>query len=134
MPPVFEAGPSARTVEAPLGVKVSASVGGRGIAGVDVRIGFDKGAPIEGYTQEDGWTLSPDEKRIPRWIELGVPMHGLASQRFPIDLAGGNSLAFTLVANDLGKFDFTGVKVEVTTGALIVHRGGARLRYEAAEE
>lgn len=133
VPPLFEAGRSVRTDEAPLEVKVSAP-GGSAIAGVDIRIGFDNGDPTEGYTQEDGWSLPPDEKRIPRWIELGVPMHGLASPRFPIDLAGGNALAFTLVLNDLGKFDFTGTKVEVAKDALIVHRDGVRLRYEAVRE
>lgn len=133
VPPVFKPGPSARTGAAALSVKVS-SPGGDGIAGVDLRIGFDEGAPVEDYTQEDGWSLPADEKRIPRWIELRVPMHEFASPRFPIRLAAGNALAFTLVPNDLGKFDFTGVKVEVADGALIVHRGSARLRYEAVRE
>ena len=36
----------------------------------------------------------------------------LASPRFPIDLAAGNALAFTLVPNDLGVLDFDGVRVE----------------------
>ncbi len=133
VPPVFQAGPSAKTGAAPLSVKVS-SPAGRGIAGVDLRIGFDEGAPVENYTQEDGWSLPAGEKRAPRWIELKVPMHDLTSPRFPIDLAAGNALAFTLVPNDLGVLDFTGVKVELADKALIVHRGGARLRYEAVRE
>jgi len=129
VPPVFELASSATAAEAKLSVKV-ASPGGDGIAGVDLRIGFDQGEPVESYTQEDGWSLPEDEKRIPRWIELGVPMHAIASPRFPIDLAAGNALAFTLVPNDLGRLDFTGVRVEVAAKALIVHRGPARLRYE----
>jgi hypothetical protein len=129
VPPVFERAPSGRTADSRLSVKV-ASPGGEGIAGVDLRIGFDEGAPLEDYTQEYGWSLPADEKRVPRWIELGVPMHGLASPRFPIDLGAGNALAFTLVPNDLGKLDFTGVRVEVAGKALIVNRGPARLRYE----
>lgn len=133
VPPVFQTGASARVQGAPLRVKVSSPDGG-GIAGVDLRIGFDEGEPVEDYTQEDGWTLPADEKRIPRWIELEVPMHDIASPRFPIDLAAGNALAFTLVPNDLGVLDFTGVRVEVADKALIVHRGGARLRYEAVRE
>jgi hypothetical protein len=133
MPPVFQRAASARTAAAKLTVKADLP-GGEGIAGVDLRIGFDQGDPVEGYTQEEGWSLPADEKRIPRWIELGVPMHGIASPRFPIDLAAGNALAFILVPNDLGKFDFTGVRIEVAKKALVVHRGGARLRYEAVEE
>ncbi|HEX8469157.1 MAG TPA: hypothetical protein VF620_15280 [Allosphingosinicella sp.] len=133
VPAVFAPGPSARTDETALSVKVS-TPGGEGIAGVDLRIGFDEGEPIEDYTQEYGWSFSADEKRRPRWIELAVPMHALASPRFPIDLAAGNALAFTLTPNDLGVFDFAGVRIEVAKKALIVHRGGARLRYEAVRE
>ncbi|MGZ8343381.1 MAG: hypothetical protein ACXW27_07265 [Allosphingosinicella sp.] len=133
VPPVFEARPSTRTEAAALSVKVSSPRGG-GIAGVDLRIGFDEGVPVEDYTQEDGWTLPADEKRTPRWIELKVPMHDIASPRFPIDLAAGNALAFTLIPNDLGKFDFTGVRIEVADKALLVHRDGARLRYEAVRD
>ncbi|MGA9581253.1 MAG: hypothetical protein WBR13_04710 [Allosphingosinicella sp.] len=133
MSPVFEPGPSARSELSALAVTVT-SPKGRGIAGVDLRIGFDEGPPVEDYTQEDGWVLPTDEKRTPRWIELELPMHDIASPRFPIDLAAGNRLAFTLVPNDLGIFDFTGVRVEVKGKALIVHRGGARLRYEPVRE
>ena len=130
-PPVFEQSPPARTGGAALSVMVN-SPQGSGIAGVDVRVGFDGGEPVESYTQEDGWSLPPEEKRTPRWIELSVPMHGLASPRFPIDLGRGNKLAFTLIPNDLGIVDFAGVRVEAAGKALIVHRGGARLRYERA--
>ncbi len=133
MPPVFEAGPPERSEASALSVNVS-SPKGRGIAGVDLRIGFDEGPTVEDYTREGGWTPPADEKRIPRWIELNLPMHEFASPRFPIDLAAGNALAFTLVPNDLGMFDFAGVRVEVKGKALIVHRGGARLRYEPVRE
>jgi len=133
VPPLFRRSASERTDAAALRVKVS-SPEGRGIAGVDVRVGFDQGPPVEDYTQEEGWSLPAGEKRTPRWIELKVPMHDLASPRFPIDLAGGNGLGFTLVPNDLGVVDFRGVKVEVAEGALIVHRGPARLRYEPVRE
>lgn len=129
VPPSFRAGRVGKAQGGPLSVKVI-SPGGRGIPGIDLRIGFDGGPPVEDYTQEDGWALPADEKRIPRWIELAVPMHNIASPRFPIDLASGNALAFTLVPNDLGVVDFTAVRVEVGKKALIVHRGGGRLRYE----
>jgi hypothetical protein len=133
VPAVFTPGPSARTEETALSVKVS-SPAGAGIGGVDLRIGFDEGEPLEDYTQEYGWSFPVDEKRRPRWIELAVPMHALSSPRFPIDLGAGNALAFTLVPNDLGVFDFKGVRIEVEDKALVVHRGPARLRYEAVRE
>ena len=129
VPPRFDRAPSGRTDSASLTVKVS-SPEGRGIAGVDLRVGFDLGEPIDAYTQEEGWSLPPEERRPPRWIELSVPMHRLASPRFPIDLAAGNALAFTLIPNDLGRFDFTGVTVRTAKNALLVERDGGRLRYE----
>jgi hypothetical protein len=129
VPPLFRPAPAQKTETAALTVEVGSPEGG-GIAGVDLRIGFDEGEPIESYTQEDGWSLPAEERRTPRWIELAVPMHGLASPRFPIDLAAGNALAFTLVPNDLGVLDFEGVTVRLEKKALIVERGGGRLRYE----
>lgn len=128
VPPAFSQAEPRRTGS---GLTVSvASPEGRGIAGVDLRIGFDEGEPVNSYTQEDGWSLPAEERRTPRWIELGVPMHGLASPRFPIDLARGNALAFTLTPNDLGVLDFGGVTVRIEKKALVVERGGGRLRYE----
>ncbi|HET9639796.1 MAG TPA: hypothetical protein VFP12_11370 [Allosphingosinicella sp.] len=129
VPPLFTPAGARPTDSAALTVTVG-SPEGRGIAGIDLRIGFDEGEPIESYTQEDGWSLAAEEKRIPRWIELAVPMHGLVSPRFPIDLAAGNALAFTLIPNDLGVLDFAGVTIRAEKKALIVERGGARLRYE----
>lgn len=129
VPPRFRQAQPGKTGEAALAVRIE-SPDGRGIAGVDLRLGFDEGEPIHAYTQEDGWVLPPEERRTPRWIELAVPMHGLASPRFPIDLAAGNALAFTLVANDLGVLDFEGVAVTLEKKALVVERGGGRLRYE----
>ena len=129
VPPLFRQADPRKTDSAALTVSVG-SPEGRGIAGVDLRVGFDDGAPVEAYTQEDGWSLPAEERRTPRWIELSVPMHGLASPRFPIDLAAGNALAFTLISNDLGVLDFEGVTVRVEKQALLVERGGGRLRYE----
>lgn len=102
---------------------------GRGIAGIDFRIGFASGDPITGYTQEDGWSLSPDEQRSPTWIELVEPIHGVSSPRFPIDLEKGNALHFTLTPNDIDVFDFQGTPVDVEAGALVMHRNGAMLKY-----
>jgi hypothetical protein len=131
--PVFSRGPSAKSDSAPLTVRVTWP-DGRGVALVDLWVGFDQGPPLDGYTQEDGWSLPPEERRIPRWIELKVPMHEFTSPRFPIDLATGNALAFTLTPNDLGKFDFEGIRIELEPDALIVIRNGARLRYQAVRE
>ncbi|MEA3065469.1 MAG: hypothetical protein QOJ27_1921 [Sphingomonadales bacterium] len=133
VPPAFTRDPSGKTSSAALTVRVHWPEG-HGVAGTDLRIGFDEGPPLVDYTQEDGWSLPPDQKRTPRWIELKVPMHDFTSPPFPIDLAAGNALAFTLTPNDLGIFDFQGVRIEAAEGALIVERNGARLRYQAVRE
>jgi hypothetical protein len=133
MPPVFVQAPSSRTGAAPLQIVVRWP-GGGGIAGVDLRVGFDAGEPVVAYTQEEGWSLPKEENRTPRWIELGVPMHGLVSPRLPIDLAAGNALAFVLNPNDLGVLDFRGVTIERAGDELVVHRGEGRLRYRRVRD
>ena len=102
---------------------------GQGIAGIDVTVGFDSGEPATGYTQEDGWTLPADETRVPRWIRLDEPVHGIVSPEFRIDPAAGTALVFKLEPNDLGTFDFRDAPVEIDGDELIVHRGEGRIRY-----
>jgi hypothetical protein len=133
VPPVFARAVTGRTDAAPLTVEVRWP-DGRGIALVDLRIGFDQGEPVHGYTQEDGWSLPEEEKRAPRWIELKVPMHEFVSPRFPIDPEAGNALSFTLTPNDLGALDFEGIRIEKAGEALVMVRGGARLRYEPVRD
>ncbi len=128
VPASFALDPPSKTGEAKLSLLV-AWPDGRGIAGIDFRIGFASGDPITGYTQEDGWSLSPDEQRSPTWIELVEPIHGVSSPRFPIDLEKGNALHFTLTPNDIDVFDFQGTPVDVEAGALVMHRNGAMLKY-----
>ena len=128
VPPVFSAGPATTTAEAPLKLRVTWP-DGRGVATIDLRVGFDSGDPVESYTQEDGWSLDPGEKRAPRWVELGLQMYGIGYTRFPVDLAKGNNLAFTLTPNGLGTMEFDDVEVEAVPGALIFRRGGQEGRY-----
>lgn len=128
VPPAFTAAASGRADEAAMTVKVSGP-GGGGIAGIDVEVGFDGGEPVEGYTQEYGWSLPEGERRAPRWIELSLPIPGSAPQRFAVDLSQGNALAFTLAPNDLGVLDFADLIVEREGSDLLVHRAPAVLRY-----
>lgn len=120
-PPVFSIGPQSVTTDGPLKLLVTWPKGD-GIAGIDFTIGFDSGPPITDYTQYYGWTMPADEKRIPRWIELVEPIHGVASPRFTIDIAKGNALTFVLTPNDLGIVDFAGTVVERVGDRLVMHR------------
>jgi hypothetical protein len=129
-PAVFSAGPTEREAGAPFTVKVILP-NGRGVALVDLRLTFDKGPPVEGYTQDYGWRLDPADKRMPRSISLAVPMYGLESQPFAIDASKANVFTFILTPNDLGTIDFENVPVTIEADRLIVHRGGSDLNYVA---
>lgn len=127
-PAVFVMGAGSTSTTAPLTVNVRWP-DGRGIAGIDVEIGFDAGDVLTDYTQEYGWSLSADEARRPLWIKLKVPMYQLVSERLAIDTAISNALSFTLVPNDLGALDFRNYLIEVLPGRLVVNRDGSRLIY-----
>lgn len=127
-PAQFAAGRHGATRDGPLKLLVTWP-NGRGIAGVDFTIGFDKGDDETGYTQTYGWTMSPDEHRTPRWIELVEPIHGIASPRFAIDRRAGNALTFVLTPNDLGVADFEGTPVERVDGGLVMHQRLGDLRF-----
>jgi hypothetical protein len=126
----FSENPPSRTDQAILSVMVAwPGAQGQGIAAIDLKIGFASGDSVTGYTQYYGWSLPEDEKRVPRWIELVEPMHGIVSPRFPIDLAKGNALHFMLTPNDIEVFNFQGAQIDVFPGELRLHRGDAVLRY-----
>lgn len=128
VPPVFQL--ASRSAPAPDSPTLRVTwPDGRGVAGVDLRIGFDAGEAITGYTQEDGWYLPPDERRTPRWIELSEPIHGIVSPRYPIEGAGSGTLNFVIVPNDIGAVDFSGMVVDVLPGELVIHRGKGEMRF-----
>ena len=127
VPPEFRLAPrSAPAPDAPT-IRVAAP-DGRGVAGVDFRLGFDTGGPIEDYTQELGWTMAADEHRVPRWIELVEPIYHIVSPRYPI-AAGQGTLNFVIVPNDLGTVDFSGVVVDILPGGLLVHRNQIEMKF-----
>lgn len=99
---------------------------GKGIPGVDFRIGFNSGEPLTGYTQYYGWSMPQDDTRAPRWIELSVPMHRLMSQRIALD--GRKTIRVVLTPNDLGSVDFQGACLEAQGDAYVLHREGGDMR------
>jgi hypothetical protein len=127
-PPEFRADAMTTAGDAPLSLTVSWP-NGNGIAGVDFKIGFDSGDPVEGYTQYYGWTLDPSDKRRPSWIELSEPMHRIGPKRFPIPDPDTRTLRFTLMPNDLGIADFEGTRVTVEGDHLVLHHKNGPLRY-----
>jgi hypothetical protein len=130
VPATFAAGSVKAAPGAPLVLHVT-NPAGQGISSVHFTIGFDSGPTVKGYTQDYGWSLDGDEKRAPRWIEFSVPIYGLQSGRFPLDLREGNELTFILTPNDIGTIDFTGVQIDIQPNRLVMHRSGALITYEA---
>ena len=128
VPPVFATATNGTTREEALTVLVSWP-DGSGIAGINLLIGFAQGEPVDGYTQDYGWSLPAEEKRMPQWIELSLPMFGLVSPHFPIDVKNANALRFTLVPNDLGTVDFQGARVDVEGTRLTLQFEGDSFRY-----
>jgi hypothetical protein len=124
VPPVFSAGSVLRSGDAPLVVRVT-NPAGRGLALVDLRLGFADGHVIEGYTQDDGWRLDDGENpAAARWIELSLHMYGLPPQRFPLDPGAGNVFAFTLTPNDLGIQNFRDTLLPITREGLVLNLMG----------
>ena len=103
--------------------------GGRGIAGIDIVVRFDRGDPVAGYTQQDGWSMALPPDRRPVAVVLSLDMFGVAGSKFAVDAARGNDLEFLFTPNDLGRPDFRDLPVEVEGDALVMLRDGARLRY-----
>lgn len=128
VPATFSLSAAVRTDAAPLRVRVIGP-NGRGVALIDVVVGFEHGAPATGYTQDYGWTLGDAGGRAPRWVELALPMYGVGPQRFAVDAAKANDLAFLLTPGDLGVADFRALPLRADGDALVMERGGAALRF-----
>ncbi|HEX7874755.1 MAG TPA: hypothetical protein VF475_17725 [Sphingobium sp.] len=97
---------------------------GKGIAGIDFRIEFDSGEPMEGYTQDYGWQADSLSGRTPRWVQLFEPIHGIASARIAIP-PGTRAMSFRFEGNDYGIADFRAAPVRVDGDRLtLMHRMG----------
>ena len=117
---------------APLSLHV-AWPNGRGIAGIDFRIGLEGGEVVEGYTQEDGWQADSPGTARPLWIELREPIYGTMLARTAIP-DGKVELRFVLEPNDMGVADFRDTPAEFVNGRLILHTPDGDIRYDRIEE
>ncbi|MET0364661.1 MAG: hypothetical protein ABW169_08395 [Sphingobium sp.] len=97
---------------------------GKGIAGIDFRIEFDSGDPVEGYTQDYGWQADNLAGRTPLWVQLFEPIHGISSDRIAIP-RGTRAMEFRFEVNDLGIADFRATPVLAEGDQLtLMHRMG----------
>jgi hypothetical protein len=103
---------------------------GRGIPGIDVVLGFDRGDPVTGYTQYYGWSPPREERRRPRWVQLTEPISRTASPRLPL---AGRKLRVTIVANDIGMVDFRDACFEAKGDHFVLHRAEGDMKFKRAE-
>lgn len=118
-PPEFRAAPATRGGESPWTIMVNGP-DGRGLAGVDLRVGLANGETTESYTQEYGWQSGTE----PRWVEVSLAMYDIPPRRFELDGRQGNIFNFTLVPNDFGVTDFRDERFEISGRDLISNRNG----------
>ncbi len=128
VPPAMEKGPLIE-VEGAVPTLLVTWPNGRGIAGVDFVIGFDSGDTAEDYTQDYGWTMPEDDKRIPRWVEVREPIYGITAPRYDLAEADGGKLRVIIRPNDIGVVDFDGACAEKTERGLTLHRAEGRMRF-----
>ena len=129
VPAAFAPGKAAHTADAALALHATWP-NGRGIPGMEFKVEFESGAPLEDYINNDeGWNLPREETRKPVAVTLGMAMYGLVSQRFPIDVAKANDLTFVLTPHDLGHYDFEDTPLEIGRGKLVWQRNGTALEF-----
>jgi hypothetical protein len=128
VPPTMEKGPLIE-VEGAVPTLLVTWPNGRGIAGVDFVIGFDSGDPAEDYTQDYGWTMPDDDKRIPRRIEVREPIYDITAPPFELTEADGGKLRVIIRPNDIGVVDFDGACAEKTERGLTLHRTEGRMQF-----
>lgn len=102
---------------------------GRGIAGVDFLIGFDSGEPLDGYTQNYGWSMPDGDSRTPRWVELSVPMYQLTSGRITLNNHDHGVVRIMMTPNDLGIVNFEAACLEAQADTVILHRKEGDMRF-----
>jgi hypothetical protein len=117
--PEFRAAPATRGGEAPWTIMVSGP-NGRGLAGVDLRVGLANGETAESYTQEYGWQSEAE----PRWVEISLAMYNIAPRRFELNGRQGNVFNFILIPNDFGVTDFRDERFEISGRDLVSNRNG----------
>jgi hypothetical protein len=108
---------------------------GRDVPGVDLRIEFDGGTPLDSYLPGGPWSLPEDEKRIPRFVTFSIPSHRIEFPRLPLESRPGTTAVFDLTPNDFGVADMTDavVMVEGDTLTLTYALGTLRMRRRSAD-
>lgn len=95
---------------------------GRDIPGIDLRIDFDTGQPLESYVAGEPWTLPADEARRPRFVTFSKKSYRIDSGPLPLRADAGTVAIFLLTPNDFGVVDLTGAYLEPRGEGLVLKR------------
>jgi len=107
---------------------------GRDVPGVDLRIEFDEGEPLESYMAGGPWSLPEDEKRIPRFVTFSIPSHRIEFSRLPIDARPATAAIFDFTPNDFGVVDLSDAVVTVDGDTLTLSYALGTLRMKRRKE
>lgn len=95
---------------------------GRDIPGVDLRIDFDTGQPLESYVAGEPWMLPAEETRHPRFVTFSKQSYRIDSGPLPLRAEAGTVAIFLLTPNDFGVADLTGAYLEPRGDRLVLTR------------
>jgi len=107
---------------------------GADIPGIDLRIDFDTGAPLESYLAGGPWSLPPDERRQPRFVSFSKKSYRIQSARLPLQARAGTIATFVLTPNDFGVVDLTGAYLEPDGENLVLTREDGSIVFRRAED
>ncbi len=102
---------------------------GLDIPGVDLRIDFDTGEPLESYVAGGPWTLPAGEKRRPRSVTFSKKSYRIESGPLPLRADAGTVAIFLLTPNDFGVADLTGAYLEPDGDKLVLTRSDGTILF-----
>lgn len=133
VPPTIKAGRVEVTRGQPFAIRV-VGPSGNDVPGVDLRIEFDSGAPLDSYLPGNAWSLPEEERRVPRFVTFSIPSHRIEFPLLALDARPGTTAIFDLVPNDFGVADMTDAVVTVDGGTLTLSYALGTLRMRRRAE
>jgi hypothetical protein len=106
---------------------------GLDIPGVDLRIDFDTGEPLESYVAGGPWMLPTGETRRPRFVTFSKKSYRIDSGPLPLRADAGTIAIFLLTPNDFGVVDLTGAYLEPDGDKLVLTRPEGAILFARAD-
>lgn len=103
---------------------------GHDVPGVDLRMEFDTGEPLDSYMAGGLWSLPAEERRVPRFVTFSMASYRLQSKRLPLDAKAGRVATFVLTPNDFGVIDLSDARAEIDGETLTLYRPEGVMRFK----